>query len=312
MQRVLWFALSLLFSLLPGCSEEASITPSTQNSGISFIERDGVRLQYLREGSGVTAIVIGSSTYYPRAFSTTLRDHLDLVFLDGRHFAPTYEPTESELESLTLETWSDDVEALRQSLGIDQWVVIGHSVHAQIALDYARKFPHAVDRLVLIAGVPYSGADVGQALKHLWDSQASESRKTQHEINIQGLEEKLAATPADHQFVVNYVANAAMYWADPAYDSTPLWEGVQTTQAFTKLAQSLPGRSEVKSNLDNLEVPTLVVVGKHDYAVPYTIWEPLVADNPAISYVVMEQESHNPQTESPDRFDPILLDWLEK
>ena len=192
MQRILWFALSLLFTFLLGCSDETSVTPSAQNSGSSFIERDGVRLRYFREGSGVPAVVIGSSMYYPRAFSTTLRDHLDLIFADGRHFAPSYEPSESELESLTLETWTDDVEALRQSLGIDQWIVIGHSVQAQIALDYARKFPHAVDRLVLIAGVPYSGADVDQTLEDLWDLQASERRKAQHEINVQGLEEKLA------------------------------------------------------------------------------------------------------------------------
>ncbi len=311
MQRVLWFASCLVLTFLLGCSDETPVTPSPQDSGSSFIDRDGVRLRYFREGSGVPAVVIGSSTYYPRAFSRSLRDHLDLIFADGRHFAPLYEPSESELASLTLETWTDDVEALRQSLGIDQWIVIGHSIQAQIALDYARKFPHAIDRLVLIAGVPYSGAEVDQASRDLWDSQASESRKAQHDINVQGLEEKLAATSADRRFVVNYVANAALYWANPAYDSTPLWEGVRTSQALAKLAQSLPGRSEVKDTLEDLDIPTLVVVGKHDYAVPYTIWEALVANNPAILYVMMEQDSHNPQTESPDRFDPILLDWLE-
>ena len=204
-----------------------------------------------------------------------------------------------------------DVEALRKSLGIDRWIVIGHSMQAQIALVYARKYPHAVDRLVLIAGVPYAGTDVDQALQDIWDSQASESRKDQHAANIQGLEEKLAATPADRRFVVYYIANAALFWADPTYDSTPLWEGVRTSLAFDQLAGSLPGRTEVQESIDNLAVPTLVVVGKHDYAVPYVIWESLVANNPAVSYVLMEQDSHNPQTESPDRFDQILLDWLD-
>ena len=291
--RVIWIALSLLLVQL-------------------FIERDGVRLAYIREGNGAPAVVIGSSTYYPRAFSATLRDHLDLIFADGRHFSPSYAPGESELQSLSLETWTNDVEALRVSLGIDQWIVIGHSIQAQIALDYARKFPNAVDRLVLIAGVPYSGGDIDQALSDLWDSQASQRRKTQHEVNIRGLEEKLAAAPAGRQFVVNYVAKAALFWADPGYDSTPLWDGVQTSPAFAKLAQSVPEQSDVKEKLENLETSTLVVVGKHDYGVPYTAWEALVANNSAITYVLMEQDSHNPQTESPDRFDPILLDWLKK
>jgi len=309
--KALCVTLSFLLSILPGCSGENSGTPPAQESGTGFIERGGANLRYLREGSGVPAVVIGSSTYYPRAFSSTLRDDLDLIFADGRHFAPSYDPSEAELEALSLETWADDVEALRRWLGIDRWIVIGHSLHAQIALDYARKFPHAVDRLVLIAGVPYSGRDVDQALANLWDLQATERRKAQHEINVQGLEDSLEEAPAGRRFVVNYVANAALFWTNPAYDSTPLWEGVQTSQAFDKLAQSIPGRLEVKKTIDDLEMPTLVVVGKHDYAVPYAIWEALVADNPAVTYVLMQQDSHNPQTESSDRFDPILLDWLE-
>lgn len=310
-ERATRITLSLFLFVLLSCSGENSLTSSVGSSGTGFIERDGVRLEYFRDGNGVPAVVIGSSTYYPRAFSAALRNHLDLIFVDGRHFAPSYAPSESELQSLSLETWTYDVEALRLSLGIDQWIVIGHSIQAQIALDYAHKFPSAVDRLVLIAGVPYAGGDIDQALNELWDSQASERRKAQHEVNIQGLEEKLAATPAERQFVVNYIAQAALFWADPAYDSTPMWDGVQTSPAWEKLVQLVPERSDVKEKVENLEVPTLVVVGKHDYGVPYTAWEALVADNPAISYVVMDQDSHNPQTEAPERFDLILLDWLE-
>ena len=311
MHRVSWLAWCLALTLLAGCSNEAPKNPSGHKSTSGFIERDSARLPYIREGNGVPAVVIGTSLHYSRAFSMSLREHLDLIFADGRHFAPTYEPSEPELGALNLETWVDDVEALRQSLGIDQWIVVGHSIQAQIALAYARKYPHAVSRLVLIAGVPYSIAEFRQASEKLWDSQASNSRKSQHEANVDGLEQKLAATPAERRFVVNYVAQAAVYWADPKYDSTPLWEGVRTNPALARLAQIVPERSEVKDVLDGLDMPTLVVVGKQDYGVPFTAWEELVADNPAITFVLMEEDSHNPQAESPDRFDPILVEWLE-
>lgn len=309
--KVTRITLSLCLVVLFSCSDENSAESTADRFGSGFIERDGFRLEYFRDGNGTPAVVIGSSTYYPRAFSAALRDHLDLIFADGRHFSPSYAPDESELRSLSLQTWTDDVEALRLSLGIDKWIVIGHSIHAQVALDYADRFPEAVDRLVLIAGVPYAGGDIEQDLNELWDSQASERRKAQHEVNIQGLEDKLAATPAERQFVVNYVAQAALFWADPAYDSTPMWDGVQTSPAWEKLVQLVPERPEVKMKIENLEVPTLVVAGKHDYGVPYKAWEALVADNPAISYVLMEQDSHNPQTEAAERFDPVLLEWLK-
>lgn len=257
-------------------------------------------------------MVIGTSIYYPRAFSQALREHLDLVFVDSRHFVPSYAPTDADLDALTLETLADDVEALRLALGIERWVVIGHSIQAQIALAYARQYSSVTDRLALIAGVPYAGEDVGKALQDLWNSQASERRKSQHNENIEGLEGKLRTTPAGRQFAVNYIANAALYWADPTYDSGPLWEGVMTSPVLAQLVRSLPGRSDVKRALDSLDLPTLVVVGKHDYAVPYTIWESLIADAPHVTYVLMDQDSHNPQTESPDRFDPIFLNWLAR
>jgi proline iminopeptidase len=59
-----------------------------------------------------------------------------------------------------------------------------------------------------------------------------------------------------------------------------------------------------------LPILTLIVLGKHDYAVPYTLWEKLIPERPNITYKLLENDSHNPQTEAPDHFDPVLIDWL--
>ena len=65
-------------------------------------------LPYRVEGTGHPTIVIGSALYYARVFSQRLRDHLRLVFLDHRGFAPSPGPVDnSEFE---LETLIDDVE----------------------------------------------------------------------------------------------------------------------------------------------------------------------------------------------------------
>lgn len=44
------------------------------------------QLQYVRDGSGPPVLIVGSATYYPKAFSSNLREHFELVFVDGRHF----------------------------------------------------------------------------------------------------------------------------------------------------------------------------------------------------------------------------------
>ena len=41
------------------------------------------------------------------------------------------------------------------------------------------------------------------------------------------------------------------------------------------------------------------------------VWEELIAGVESVDYVLLPEDSHNPQTEFPDRFDPILIEWME-
>ena len=55
----------------------------------------------------------------------------------------------------------------------------------------------------------------------------------------------------------------------------------------------------------------MLVLGKLDFAIPYTTWQPLIAGLANVHSVVLNQDSHNPQTEAPERFDPVLIEWLQ-
>jgi proline iminopeptidase len=288
----------------------SSFSSIGDNSTAGTIEIGSTSLPYVREGAGDTAVIVGSSVYYPRAFSGDLRNRLDIVFPDSRHFASGYNPPSAELAQLSLDTWADDLEAVRKELGIDQWIVIGHSIHGRIALEYAIRKPDKISRLVLIAPLPCFGDEVTAAARELWDTQASDERKHQHEKNTDGIEDFIQNVAPNRRFVANYVANAALYWIDPTYDSTPLWEGVTTTLAFGRLVQSIPPCIETRRALEQLQVPTLLILGKEDYAVPFTFWEKLVEGLGELDYILLDKASHNPQTESPELFDPVVIDWL--
>src|SRR5262245_4804070 len=110
------------------------------------------RLPYVIEGQGRPAIVIGSARYYQRAFSRDLRRHLRVTFMDHRGFAPSPGPV--DLSEFTLEKLVDDVETLRQQLGLERVVVIGHSGHAYMALEYAKKYPGNTSHVVMIGIAP--------------------------------------------------------------------------------------------------------------------------------------------------------------
>src|SRR5574337_325876 len=90
-------------------------------------------LSYIVEGEGHPTVVIGSALFYSRTFSRNLRNHLQLVFMDHRGFVLSPGPVEtSEYE---LDKLVDDVERLRQHLGLGKVAVVGHSGHGYIALE---------------------------------------------------------------------------------------------------------------------------------------------------------------------------------
>jgi proline iminopeptidase len=283
--------------------------PEAHGNRSGVVDTGGARLRYIREGVGPPVVVIGSTSLYPRWFSQQLRQRFELIFVDSRHFVPTYRPSEQELERLTLETFADDVEAMRAHLGVEKWTVLGHSAHGQIALAHASKYPERTSRLVLVGAVPF--AEVFDIQEEFWNERAPQERKEQHAANKKAIAEALEAAPESRQFAVTYIGDAARYWADAQYDATPLWEGVETSAAFGRLFNAIMPRAEVRSILETLSTPTLLMLGRLDYAIPHVAWEEIIGGLPQLTYVLLENVSHNPQTESPERFGHELTSWLE-
>jgi len=279
------------------------------NKGVVAIE--GVDLPYVREGQGKPILVIGSSIFYSKAFSDRLRKHFELIFVDGRHFVPSYNPSPEELDKISLETFVDDLEEDRRILGIEKTAVLGHSVHAQIAIRYAVKYPQHTSHLILVCGVPYAFAEFAQQVLSFWKANASKERKDTFARNRGQLEEALAAAPATRSFAVRYQMNGPQYWSDPAYDAEKLLEGLENGVTLERLTATLPGRAEVRQALEKLEMPIFLVLGKHDYAVPYAVWEELSNGLENITYVLLNESSHNPMTEHPELFDEKLIFWFE-
>ena len=278
--------------------------------GTGTVRVGGADLQYVREGHGDPVLVIGSATYYPKAFSRQLRNHFDLIFADSRHFVPSYAPASEQLETLTLDTFADDVDAVRRHLGVEHMAVLGHSIHAQIAIAYARRYPHRTSHLILVAGVPYAFSEFSDEADRFFQAEASPERKEILARNTKDLEALLTTSLPNRSFVVAYQARGALYWADPRYDAASLLEGLENGPAFNRLFVLVPSRSEVRGSLQEVKAPTLLVLGKLDFAIPYTTWQQLIAGVANVRCVVLNQDSHNPQTEAQERCDPVLIEWL--
>ena len=180
---------------------------STRSGSVSV---DGATLRYLIEGSGIPTLVVGSAIYYPRTFSQQLREAFRLAFVDVRHFAEI--EISSPLDKITLETYTDDIEQARARIGFERVVVVGHSHHGNLALEYAKRYPAAVSHAVLIGSPPCNVKRTIEAGNEYWAEHASEARKAALRDNWAALSpEILAAMPAEDAYVAQYVADGSKY-----------------------------------------------------------------------------------------------------
>lgn len=83
---------------------------------------------------------------------------MQLVCDDTRSFVPASENhTESDF---AIDKLVQDIDAMQVFLGADKVILIGHSIHAFVAMEYARAFPDRVSHLVLIASSPIAGPEI--------------------------------------------------------------------------------------------------------------------------------------------------------
>lgn len=275
-----------------------------------FVSVAGAELEYTMEGVGTPLLTVGSSIYYPRTFSQNLKRSCLLVCTDLPHFLQLN--PEFAYTSINFDTYAEGIEAVRLAAGLEHIVVVGHSHHGNVALEYAKRFPQNVSHIVLIGSPPVNIALTVEGAEQYWASNASEERRDALE--------KRRKSPADRNqlkslsprdaYIREYVRDAPLYWNNPNYDASWLWQDMafdmEAVYAFRNLYQDYELTWDTKS----LTAPILVVMGENDYAVPHTLWEAILPELENVTFRVLGESGHTPQLEQPEEFDHLLLNWL--
>ncbi len=269
---------------------------------------DGFQLNYRIEGEGIPVIIIGSSIYYPRVFSKNLCASLKMIFTDHRGFGKAIQSVNNadfELNKLV-----DDVEVLREKLGLTQFVLMGHSGHALIALEYAKKYPEYVSHLVLIAQSPDgSSASFSAADKYFQESVCPE-RKSLLAKNLATLDAEIAKSP-QNAFITRALKFGPMIWYQPDYDASRLWRDVEIIpEMFDYVWGQLFKEIDIMKGLNKFNKPVLLMLGRYDYWNSPHLWEPLRSKFKNLTIRVFEKSGHTPQFEESEYFDKELLQWI--
>ena len=266
-------------------------------------------LSYKIEGNGAPAFVIGSATYDSRTFSQNLRDSLQMIFLDTRVFGAATSAVMEE--SFTVTHLIEDIECLRKTLKLEKIILIGHSIHALVALEYAKKYPESVSHLVLTATSPIVGAPLHKAADRYFEESVCPERKAALTKNLSIMSTEIENTP-DSAFVTRLLKFTPMLWYNFAYDAAPLWKGVTVNSLGASIVWGpLFINYVIEHNLNQLQCPLFLALGRYDYWNPPYLWEDVRSKCADLTIRVFEKSGHTPQLEEAQSFDSELLHWLQ-
>lgn len=272
---------------------------------------EGFALNVSIRGNGKPILVVGSSVYYPRLFSEQLYTSFQLIFLDHRGFVEP--PRTLEPEDYTLNKVLDDIERARQALGLENFIILGHSGHAFMALAYAQTFPERVSKVILLNTGPSNSPERQQQSIAFFNEAASPERKRQFEADIALLEEDIRREPK-RRFAHMCIRMGAHSFYDYAFDAAWMWDGVFTSMP---VLDHLWGEAFARLNLidclEEVDIPVFIGLGRYDYLVgPVSLWDAVDGSQANVRKVVFEQSGHNPMFEEPELFNAVLTDWIHE
>ena len=319
MKKLVLVVVSLFVLVLAACApqrEPAAGSGAEDGGRTGMISVEGARLHYRIEGSGIPLVLIGSPQLYPPVFSQGLLEHFQMIFVHARLAVPTEDGF--EVGSITLETFADDVEALRRELALEKIAVLGHSVHGLMALEYGRKYPQHATHVIMLATPSRSlltfssgGSDFIPEVKEYFDRDASEERKAIFKRNLEELPEKLTQAAPEKQFGVWYAAHAPYFFYDPNYDPAWLFEEYESNpDVFRQVFEPALDGYDVGQVLDETHVPVFLAVGRRDYGAPPYMWEEYKG-KPNFSFTLFEKSGHYPMMEEQELFDQKLIEWAK-
>jgi proline iminopeptidase len=277
---------------------------------------NGVNLFFDVEGSGFVAdgttmrekpvmFVLhggpGCDHTYFRPFLHPLAEQVQLVFIDHRGNGRSSRTDEA---TYTIEQMADDVEGLRQYLGLGPVLLLGQSFGGMVAQMFATRHPASVTKLVLSNTTPSM---------QFWD-------EAQEMADQMATPEQQAVIPALFNGEIESQQAFDDWWAVcmPLYFRHPNdvviseVEGRMTGAyevANYMMANEIP-KYDVRDALPQVSVPTLVLAGRYDWVTPLgqsQLMDELLPDS---TLVVFDDSGHMPHIEENEKYLAAVRDFI--
>jgi len=243
-----------------------------------------------------------------------LADERRVVFYDqlGSGNSALSRPHDSEM--WVPELFVEEVDAVREALGLERVHVLGHSWGGMLGMQYACGKPEGLASLI-VESSPASIPAWMPELQRLRSELPPEVEATLRRHEEAGTTDDPAYQEAEMAFYRRHLCRV---------DPWPDWlvECFEILEANPEVYRSMNGPSEfhvigtikdwdITDRLGQIEAPTLVFSGRYDEVTP-AVTEAAHRGIPGSEYVVLEESSHTAQAEEPERTLELVRDFLRR
>ena len=240
-----------------------------------------------------------------------LWERFTLVLLDPRGTGGSDRPADSR--AYRIEDYVADLDEVREHLGLERMLLLGHSHGGVVAQAYAARYPGRVRRLVLASTLARFGAEQQEAMRRgmekrsgqAWYPDAVAALEEEQEGKFSNDEEMSALVFRELPLYFAHFGAVEAGYLDTLKGETP------NADALRLFNKEIFETFDLRGELGQVKSPTLVITGEEDF-----ICGPVCADEIAEGIqgarkVIVGDSGHMIFVEQPEEFEREVAEFLE-
>ncbi|MGE5463909.1 MAG: alpha/beta fold hydrolase [Syntrophothermus sp.] len=274
-------------------------------------ELNHVKIHYTVRGSGPVMIAHSGGP------GMDARDWDDFAKIDNFVTIVAIHPRGSGLSgpaegnAYLLADYAADVEALRIHLGLERPIVMGWSHGGMVAQQFAFTYPSSLSKLILFETSAYFGeflSDIEAAVQEFrnepWFDRSFAALKAEWDGNYQTDEDMARLWAEEMKFYFKRFDARAEAYHERTKDLPVRMAPLKTFN------DQEAGSMDLRPHLSKITVPTLVIVGRHDFITNVAMAEEMVKHIPNARLEIFEDSGHFPLVEEPEKFYRIIKEFV--
>ncbi len=208
---------------------------------------NGLNIEYTERGSGKTALwfshYFGGSSRTWNEVIEGMASTCHCIAPDLRGFGASEAPAEAE--NYRIAKSADDMEALREELNVENFVLVGHSMGGKIALEWASRQPAGLQGLVLLAPSPPTPEPMSDVDR-----------------------ESLRHSHGDTEAMSKIIGEITAQTLSPEIFQRTLEDDLRVSKAAWNAWLDVGSREDISSQMTRINVPVHLLAGEKDSGMP--------------------------------------------